>query len=114
MVEYARVEAGDRGDVLTGERNHEEAHSAGDVAARVAGVNGEGGLAIGSRVDDPAAALSRCHHREEAGGVVAADVLERERRHADPHVFGEQRDDCVDVIRLEGARQLRDEFALGL
>lgn len=60
------------------------------------GVDGERGVPVSFGLDDAAAARARGDDCVEAGGVLATDVLERKRPHAQHHVVGEQGDDDVD------------------
>ena len=87
----ALAEAGDRGDLLTLEGEHEDAADPPDVGLRVGQVVGEGGLAVGPRRDQarPAAAVAperpRAHERADRRPAV---VFVRLGRHPDPGVLG--------------------------
>src|SRR4030095_11403095 len=59
-----------------------------------------------------AALLLAADDEEERGRELASVVLEREWRHRQADVLGEQSDDRVDVARRERARESRDHLAL--
>ena len=76
-------------------------------------VHTERGLAIGPGGDQPDPASLPEDQREEPRGQLAALVLQRNRRHGQPGVLGQQGDDAVHVRRLEGPGQLGNESLLG-
>jgi hypothetical protein len=108
----AGVEAGDGADLVAGEGEHEQSHRVGDAAVGIACVQAEGGLAVGPGGHDAVSAPPlQGDGREEAGGLLASVVFER--RHGELHVLAEERDDRLDVARLEGSGEPLDEFLLG-
>jgi hypothetical protein len=83
-----------------------------DAAAGVAYVQSERWLAVGPGRDDTvSASLLKGDGCEEAGGQFASVIFER--GHGELHVLAEERDDCLDVARLEGSREPLDQLLFG-
>ncbi len=112
--EDANLEAGDCADALTRERHDKETERAIKVGAGVASVHRERGLAIGSGRREAAVVIDDSDVGEEAGTLVETAVLERKRWHAQAHVVGEQRDEAVNVVALEGRGESFDQLGLDL
>ena len=67
-----------------------------------------GPLTTSSRDDAVSAPLLEGDGHEEAGGELASDVFKR--RHRDENVLAEERDDRLDVARLECSGEPLDEL----
>jgi hypothetical protein len=81
-------------------------------ACGVGAVDREGGLAVGSGLDQPVAVPVREELGEAAGGDGAAAVLERAGRHGEPDVVGQQGDEAVEVSGGVGGGELADQLLL--
>ena len=75
---------------------------------------GEGGLAVGPGRDEPlpATAAPAGAVAQEVADRRAALELQRDRRHREPGVVGQQRDHPVDVIGGVSGREPRRQIAL--
>src|SRR5512132_1655751 len=113
MREDAGVESRQRGDPTALERDHHQAGRAEHASGGVAGVESERGLPVRSRLDETAAAWTSGDDRVETPGLLATDECERERRHAEAYVVGEQSHDAVHVVRFERGRKPVHELAFG-
>jgi hypothetical protein len=81
---------------------------------RVAGVEAEGRLAVGPdwyQAGGPAG--PECGRREEPACQLASLVFQRQRRHGQPDILGEQRKDAVHVGRLKCPGQPVNQLPLG-
>ena len=86
----------------------------GGPGLRVADVEAERGLAVGpGRYQPGRPARPERGGREELRGQLASLVLERERRHGQPGVVGEQGDDAIHVGGLEGPGEPIHQLLLG-
>jgi hypothetical protein len=69
-----------------------------DAARRVAHIGAEGRLPVGTgRHEANGAPLPEHDRGVEPPSELEALVFERDRRHGDPYVVGEQRDELIDV-----------------
>ena len=80
---------------------------------RVADVDAEGGLAVGPRRDQPGPLEPDGRRGQEPVRQVAALVFQRNGRHGQPDVLGQEADDAVDVLGLEGPGEPLDQLPLG-
>jgi hypothetical protein len=93
------VEAGDGLDAVTGHGEHEQPRRGGDPFGGVDEVAAEGGLGVGAGRPQPHPAVAAVPERgaQEPGDRVDAVVLVRCRRHGQPGVVGEQREQAGEV-----------------
>src|SRR5215831_3035817 len=112
--EHAVVEPRDAADPAAGQGEDLQPRRAGDARVGVPDVGAEGGLAVGAGRDHPVgAALPEGHHTQEPRRQLTALVLQRDRRHAQQDVVGEQGDEGVDVAGVVSAGEPGDELAFG-
>jgi hypothetical protein len=96
-------EPGHRADLAAGQGEHEDACGVGDRGVRVADVEAERGLAVGPGRHQPGLAPGPERSRgPEPGGQLVALVPQRERRHDQPGVLGEQGDKLIHVTCFVG------------
>jgi hypothetical protein len=111
--EHARIEAGQGGDAAAGEGQHHEPVGAENLIRVVASVDGQCELPVGPGGDDAVrAAGSESDGLEESGGEITALVLERQRRHRQPDVLGQEGDNGAQVAVLVGPGELVDKLPL--
>src|SRR5215471_10970582 len=107
------VEPRDGADTIAGERDHEEAEGVRHLRDRIAKVDAEGRLTVGTSGNEAvAAALSEGDGGEEPAGQVSSLVFQWDRRHPHPRVVGHQGNDGVDVAAFEGSNQSVQEILL--
>jgi hypothetical protein len=107
-------EAGDGGDAVAVQGQHDEPVGVGDVRLRIEHVAGERRLAVRPGRDEPepaGAALER-HGRQEVRGGVAAAVAEGQRRHAQPGVFRQHRHEGRYVASFPRVGEAGEHLAL--
>jgi hypothetical protein len=113
MLEHPGVEASDLADLPAREGNHEQAWWRGTRSRWVGAVGGQRRLPVRPRLHDAQARPCAHDDRVEVCGGLPTDLLERERRHAQAHVIGEQGHEPVHVARLEGGGEPPDEWPSG-
>ena len=112
--EAAVAKPGDGGDPVAFEGQNEDRVGGRDPSLRVGEIAAEGRLGVGPRGHDaqrPATHLLPV--AEEGADRVLSLVLERQRRHGEPGVVGEQSDHLVDVAALDRLREAPNQPALG-
>ena len=97
------VEAGDGADSVSSEGEDDQPVRVADRGVRVAQVAAEGGLAVRPGGNEPGlpGSVAERDGVQEMPDRVGALVLERQRRHREPGIVGEQGDDRRDVAALE-------------
>src|SRR5271166_211884 len=104
-------EAGDGGNLVTFQGQHDQPVRAEHRRLAFLQVEPEGRLAVGPGRDQPVPSRTPpgVDVAQEAGDGLRALVLERDRRHREPGVVGQQRDHAVDVVGGErGGEPRRD------
>ena len=111
---HARVEAGDRGDVVVGDRDDMQSVGPVDTCVGIGHIHTQRRLAVGAGRHHPVGpAGPEGDGCEEPAGQVDAPVLQHRGRHGDSDVLGEQPYQGLEVGSFEGVGQLSYEVALG-
>src|SRR5262245_42453285 len=98
----AAVKAGHGRDACAGEGQDHQLDGIEAAGLRVAGVEAEGGLAVGPRWYQPGGpARAECCGCEELGGELASLIFQRQWRQGQPDVLGEPGDDAIHVGALK-------------
>jgi hypothetical protein len=96
-AERSVVEAGDDADLVAGDGEHQEPCPVTDCINRRTQVAAERRLTIRSRRHEVVSAVRANDCRVEAFNAIASVVLERNGRHRDTDILGEQGDPCGDI-----------------
>lgn len=112
--QHASVEPGHREDSASGGGEYHHPVCVSDLLLGGPQVHAERGMAVGPCGDQPEDDIRAEHeHLEEPGHRLTSSVLEWDRRHGQPHVVGEQRDQAIHVCCLVRPREPVDELTLG-
>src|SRR5215469_4689421 len=112
-AEHAGVEPGHRADLRSGEGEHHDTVGVALSALRPAQVHAERRLAVSpDRYDLEVVARGEHERGQELSDEGAAGVDQRDRRHRQPDVSGQECDELADGPALVSRGEPRDEVAL--